>query len=373
MFRFNTMEHEIRNDLQSAPARSRRFFIIRSTIVFSFLFSLFVLFLAYEIFLPHTNFYGERRIEIPEGYGSRKIGGILRDEGVIQSKWAFVVYATLKNNAYDLKPGTYVFSENSAIPQILENLVRGEEYPNERFLVIPEGWNLRDIGFYLERSGIAQAEELWEIAGFPVADYTRARDLPRPKDFSGEFDFLKDKPAGVGLEGYLFPDTYRVYRDAAVEEIVKKMLANFERRVGSDIRQEISRQKKSLFDVLTIASLIEEEVTSGEDRALVSGILWKRLELGIPLQVDATLIYIRGHNGTPPTNQDKAVDSPYNTYKYRGLPQSPIANPGLSAIRAAVYPKASPYLYYLSSKNGETIFSKTLEEHNRAKAEHLPR
>jgi len=107
------MEHEIRNDLQSAPARPRWFFIIRSTIVFSFLFSLFVLFLAYEIFLPHTNFYGERRIEIPEGYGSRKIGGILRDEGVIQSKWAFVVYATLKNNAYDLKPGTYVFRKFS--------------------------------------------------------------------------------------------------------------------------------------------------------------------------------------------------------------------------------------------------------------------
>ncbi|OHA01555.1 MAG: hypothetical protein A3H71_02440 [Candidatus Sungbacteria bacterium RIFCSPLOWO2_02_FULL_48_13b] len=367
------MEPDIQNDSQSTPARPKRFFARRVVAVILLLLASCFSWLYYEIYLPHTNFRGEKQIEIPQGYGSRLIGGLLRDQGLIQSKWAFVMFATFKNKSSSLKPGLYVFSENSTIPQILQSFIRGEMYPNERFLTIPEGWNLRDIGFYLERNGIAQAEELWEVAGFPAADYERARDLPRPKDFSGEFSFLKDKPAGVGLEGYLFPDTYRVYRDATVLEIIKKMLANFNRRVSPDIRQEILRQKKSLFDVLTIASLIEEEVIGDEDRAIVAGILWKRLELGIPLQVDATLIYINGHNGTPPTNQDKIIVSPYNTYQYKGLPRGPIANPGISAIRAAVYPKTSSYLYYLSSKNGETIFSKTLEEHNRAKTEHLPR
>lgn len=364
------MEPDIQNDSQSTPARPKRFFLVACLPAIA-LATVGFFFLTYEIYLPHTNFRGEKQIEIPQGYGSRLIGGLLRDQGFIQSKWAFVTLATFKNKASSLKPGLYVFSENSTMPQILDGLTKGEKYPNERFLTIPEGWSLRDIGFYLERSGIAQAEELWEVAGFPAADYNTARDLPRPKDFSGEFSFLKDKPANVGLEGYLFPDTYRVYRDASMEEIIKKMLANFERRVSPDIRQEILRQKKSLFNVLTIASLIEEEVTGDEDRATVAGVLWKRLELGIPLQVDATLIYINGHNGTPPTANDKVIDSPYNTYRYKGLPRGPIANPGLSAIRAAVYPKSSSYLYYLSSKNGETIFSRTLEEHNRAKAEHL--
>lgn len=375
------MEPDTQNDSQSTPARPKRFFARRFFFLVACLPAIALaaagllllagLWFSYEVYLPHATFRGERRVEIPQGWGSREIGALLKNEGVVQSKWAFVIYAALRNHAADLKPGTYVLSETARMPEILKSLVAGEEYPNERFLTIPEGWSLRDIGFYLERSGIAQAEELWEIAGFPAADYESARDLPRPKDFSGEFGFLKEKPADVGLEGYLFPDTYRVYRDATVREIVTKMLANFERRVGSDIRQEISKQKKSLFDVLTIASLIEEEVTGDEDRAIVSGILWKRLELGIPLQVDATLIYIKGHNGTLPTNQDKTIDSSYNTYRYKGLPRGPIANPGLSAINAALYPKDSPFLYYLSSKNGETIFSKTLEEHNRAKADHL--
>ncbi|MBI2096953.1 MAG: endolytic transglycosylase MltG [Candidatus Sungbacteria bacterium] len=327
--------------------------------------------LAYEIYLPHASFNGEKKVEIPAGFGSRKIGALLRDQGVIQSKWAFVTYATLKNQNSSLKPGSYVFSEDTQIVEILNNLVEGERYPNERFLTIPEGWNLRDIGFYLERNGIAQAEELWEIAGFPAADYKSARDLPRPKDFSEEFNFLKDKPVDVGLEGYLFPDTYRVFRDASVEDIVRKMLANFGRRIEADILQETKSREKTLFQVLIVASLVEEEVESDEDRATVAGILWKRLALGIPLQVDATLVYIKGESRAPLTNQDKLLPSPYNTYRYKGLPAGPIANPGLSAIRAALHPISSPYLYYLSPPNAKTIFSKTLEEHNQAKAKYL--
>ena len=162
-----------------------------------------------------------------------------------------------------------------------------------------------------------------------------------------------------------------MFRTVTMEDVVQKMVANFDRRVDAGIRSDILRQKKTLFQVLMIASLVEKEVTSGKDRALVAGILWKRLELGIPLQVDASLVYIRGHNDTALTNQDKMISSSYNTYANKGYPIGPISNPGLSAIKAAIYPAASSYLYYLTPKDGTVIYSRTLEEHNKAKALYL--
>lgn len=324
----------------------------------------------YEVFLPHANYHGEKQVEIPPGFGSRMIGDLLKENGVIQSKWAFVTYATLKNEASSLKPGTYVFSETAAIPEILESLVNGEKYSNERFLTIREGWGVREIAHYLVSEGIAaEPEDVWAVTGAPAVDYGTSN--ARLTDFSRDFSFLKDKPSSVGLEGFLFPDTYRVFRNATVEDIVRKMLDNFGRRVNGDLLLAIHSQNKSLFDVITVASLLEKEIPGDRDRAIVSGILWQRLRLGLSLQVDATLVYIRGHNHDPLTAKDKSVNSRFNTYKYAGLPLGPISNPGLSAIRAAVFPAESPYLYYLSAPSGEVIYSKTLAEHNAAKAKYL--
>ena len=149
------------------------------------------------------------------------------------------------------------------------------------------------------------------------------------------------------------------------------MLQNFDAKFSNDLRQETLHQNHTTFEIITIASLIEKEVASDSDRALVSGILWKRMKLNIPLQVDATVLYARPKRIGKVTLADTKINSPYNTYRYTGLPPAPIANPGLSAIRAALYPKKSPYLYYLSTPDGKTIFSKTREEHNRAKAKYL--
>ncbi len=154
------------------------------------------------------------------------------------------------------------------------------------------------------------------------------------------------------------------------------MLENFSSKFSLDLRAETMKQEKTIYQIITMASLIEKEVTSESDRALVSGILWKRLSLGIPLQVDATINYIKKERGTSsPSGKisilDTKIESLYNTYKYAGLPKGPIDNPGISAIKAAIHPKESPYLYYLSAPDGKTIFSKTLGEHNAAKAKYL--
>jgi len=220
-------------------------------------------------------------------------------------------------------------------------------------LVVPEGFNIKDIektlsSFERNSSGIS---------------YLKA------KDFKGEFSFLGSVLDNVSLEGFLFPDTYEFSYRISDKEIVQKMLANFNKKITSDLREEIGRQKKTIFQIITMASLIEKEVKTKEDKEIVSGILWKRLKNKIPLQVDATLNYLTEKDKV--SLEETKIDSPYNTYKYLGLPVGPISNSGLESIKAAVYPKNSLYWYYLSAPDGKTIFSKTLEEHNIAKYKYL--
>lgn len=351
------------DDLPEMPEKrfwQKRFFIV-SVIVgfFTFLF----LFFSFEAYLPHSALDGSKQVEVPPQYGSRKIGELLKNEGAIRSKWVFVAYVSLRGWASSLQPGEYTFSNRDSVADIARQLIRGGT--NEVAITIPEGWTIYDIAEALEENRVVTKDEFL---------------LFRPStELKNKFPFLEEIPADTVPEGYFFPDTYRFFKNAELDDVVSKMLANFDRKITPDLREEIKKQNKTLFDIITIASLIEKEVVTDEDRAIVSGILWKRLEHNIAMQVDATLSYIKKQRGEEPSRdgrlfiRDTKVDSPYNTYLYPGLPKGPIANPGLSAIRAAMYPKNSPYLYYLSAQDGTTIFSKTLNEHNVAKAKYLQR
>lgn len=308
-----------------------------------------------EIYLPHAASPERKTIEILPGAGSREISRLLEREGIIRSHWFFVVYSALRGESHLLKPGTYSF-QNDSLKNIVASLVRGESREIE--IVIPEGWNIKNIDAYFTRLGIRKGGEWSAFATRPPASLTDS------------FSALSDRKV-QSLEGYFFPDTYRIFRETTNDDIALKMLANFEKKLSEDLREEIRRQKKTIFEIITMASLIEKEVAGDEDRAIVSGILWKRIDMGIPLQVDATITYLTDKKSVKISREELAIDSPYNTYKYPGLPAGPISNPGLSAIRAAIYPNASPYLYYLSTPDGTTIFSRTLEEHNEAKRKYL--
>jgi len=174
-----------------------------------------------------------------------------------------------------------------------------------------------------------------------------------------------------GQEGYLFPDTYFFPPDITPEGVVKIMKENFETKVRPELRDEILRQGKDFDEVIIMASLIEKEAADIEDAKIISDILWRRLEIGMGLQVDATLTYITGKPSHLLTEEDLAIDSPYNTYKYRGLPLAPIANPGLDAIKAAIFPEESPYLFYLHDKKSEPHYARTFEEHILNKQKYL--
>ncbi len=338
-------------------------------IILFFLFSLFFYFWQ-GIFLPKDkNNISQKNFLIKKGESIKEIAYNLQQENLIKNKPLFYFYLLLKASYNKVQAGEYFISPSQSIAEITDKIISGE-IAKERITII-EGWNLRDIGWNLENRGLVQAEELFELVGFPTIDYSQVEDLPSPEDFSEEFSFLKDKPKNVGLEGYLFPDTYDILLQEDIRTIVKKMLGNFDKKIKSDLRKEIVDQNKSIFEIITMASLLEREVKTVEEKKIVSGILWKRIKYNIPLQVDATITYITGKKTTKVSKEDTQINSRYNTYKYLGLPLGPISNPGLESIKAALYPKDSNFWYYLTVPGGKAKFSETLEEHNRKKYKYL--
>lgn len=263
--------------------------------------------LFWETYLPKDSLSKEGVVfNIEKGEGSREISLDLEKEELIRWAPIFRLYVLTTGVSGNLQAGSYLLSPSMNIPEIVEKFVRGEV--TKETITIIEGWNLKDIGFYFENKGMFQAEEL--------------------------YDERSD------VEGYFFPDTYQIRRGATLEEIINKARDNFNKKTADlEITPEI----------VIMASILEKEVKTKEEKELASDVLWKRLEIGMVLQVDCWS----------------------ETYEKPGLPDGPIANPGLESIKAAIYPKESPYWYYLSTPEGETIFSKTLEEHNIAKAKYL--
>ena len=304
---------------------------------------------------------------IEKGEGVLSISKRLDKDKLIESSLLFNLYVAISGNYANLQAGQYSFNQNMSIFQIAQKIIKGETI--KEVVTIPEGWNLRDIAWFFENQRLFQAEEILEITGFPAIDYSVTNDILDLVAFQ-EYDFYQDKLSCVSLEGYLFPDTYELEKDFSVEDFIKKALDNFDKKIDDNLRQEIQTQDKSIFGIITMASLIEREAREMSDKEIVSGILWKRLEIGMPLQVDATILYFTGKANLI-SRENLNTYSPYNTYLNRGLPLGPICNPGMESILASVNPQSSDYWYYLSTPQGEIIFSKTLNEHNIAKAKYL--
>lgn len=263
--------------------------------------------LFWEIYLPKDSLSKEEVFfNIETGKGSRDIALNLEEQGLIDWAPIFRVYVHIKGIAEKLQAGEYLLSPSMNILEIADKFSKGDVIKEK--ITIIEGWNLKDIGFSFENKGMFQAEELYD----EMAE----------------------------LEGYLFPDTYEINRWASLEEIVKKMTDNFESK---------TKDLEVTPEVVIMASILEKELQIKEDKEIASGILWKRLKISMPLQVDCWP----------------------ETYEKLGLPSKPICNPGLESIKAAIYPESSNYWYYLSTPEGETIFSQTLKEHNIARTKYL--
>ena len=306
----------------------------------------------------------EFRVE--SGEGASQITANLKRGGIIANEFVFKYYLWKTKSANLLKAGKYEFSPSMTPSEIVKVLVEGGVKQDEEFLgvkvVLPEGYSTSEIetaliaaGLKIQRSELIEAAQVSGNLAYELFGYR----------------FLKELPSRATIDGFLFPDTYFFDKESTLNNIVGKMLGNFDEKITDAMRVKYKARGKNLYEIVIMASLLEKEVRTLEDMKIVSGILWKRMEIGMPLQIDATLAYLTGKKTGEITDDDKLIDSPYNTYAFRGLPPAPISNPGLNAIEAAIEPSASDYLYYLSTPQGETIFSKTNEEHNENRAKYL--
>lgn len=287
----------------------------------------------------------------------------LSDAGVIKSSWAFKTYAIISGSAHALKPGKYILNSASSTPVIIGQLVNGPKM--EEVVVIQEGLSLRDISYRLSSAEILSSGVLEKIS---------------IEKLKGKYEFLKSEKS---LEGFLFPDTYRFFIGVEPEIAVKKFLNNFEQKAWPLLENQKRTAGKLVLgpeQILIIASIIEKEIPdqNNEDREIAAGIMYKRLKIGMALQVDATLVYNKcsglylNCKDLTLSRKDLSLKSPYNTYLNKGLPPTPICNPGIDAIEAALNPKESEFLYYLSDPvTKKTIFSKTLDEHNQNSVKYL--
>jgi len=311
---------------------------------------------AWTIYAPVSSSTRDHYFVVFKGEGVKEITKRLEVEGLIKSDFNTRTYLWLKGLEGKLKAGKYKLNEHMSAKKVIEALVVGE--PQDEVTVkIIEGWTNKEIGEYLEGLGLFPKEEFWQA--------TLGRG-----DLAGKYTFLNGEN-DYDLQGFLFPDTYRVYKDSKPDDVIKKMLDNFDHKVEEELRKEVGEKNITLHQAVTMASIVEKEVPDDYNRQLVANIFYKRLNINMALQSDATVNYVTGKSALQPTYDDLAVDNAYNTYKYQGLPPGPINNPSLSAITASIRPEKNEYWYFLTTKEGEVIYSKTGEEHAANKVKYL--
>jgi len=286
-------------------------------------------------------------IAIPSGEGTNAIGRRLVAAGVIEDELTFRVALWLSGSARRLQAGEYRFDRQMSAVEAIDKIARGEVdlVP----LTFPEGLTIAEMSRVFEGAGFGTAASFLAAAGDPAL--VRALD-----------------PAAPDLEGYLFPDTYALPRRAEAARVVGAMVARFEQVLTADLLGAAKARGLSVRQLVTLASLVEKETARPDERAVVAAVYVNRLRVGMGLQCDPTVIYALERAGQFDGNlrrDDLAFDSPYNTYKYPGLPPGPIAAPGRGSLEAAARPASAPYLYFVSRNDGSHEFARSLDEHNR--------
>ncbi len=309
---------------------------------------------------PFNNFGIYENFKIDSGESIGRISENLVSAGLIGDPFYFKFYLWKKGQGGAVKAGEYRLSSSMSVAQIAEMFIEGKIIDDEITVLIPEGLTSGEIEKILIDSKLLKKGEF--------VDAVKNENII--KNYS-QFGFLRDKPENGNLEGFLFPDTYKFFKDATPEEIVKKMLSNFDKKIDLEMREEIARQGKTIFEVLTLASIVQEEANGANDMKIIAGIFINRLKIGKALEADSTINFITGKKMSQALYSDLENSSLYNTYKNIGLPPGPIDNPGLDALRAVIWPRETAYLYFLHAPDGKAYYGKTYQEHLRNRVKYL--
>lgn len=328
--------------------KNRRFYLIFSVV------ALLILLLVGSLF--YSSLFSSRqtiKVTIPPGSDSADIAHLLAQKKIISCPLLFSLLAKWQGVEGKLMPGSYYFKPGTPYTQILKTLQKGSMF-KVHWVTIPEGFTVKQIADRLDSRTHLDGDDFYRLA---------TSQAPALKS---EYSFLKSNST-PGLEGCLFPKTYKVDRETTVDKFLRMMLDQFQEETAS-LRWEVSGKKFNLHQLLTVASLIEKEAKLNKERSLIAAVIYNRLEKGMPLEICATVQYVLPHRKAKLNAQDLKVKSPYNTYLHRGLPPGPICNPGLASIKAALYPAKADYLYYvLVSEKGEHYFTSSYQKFLEAK------
>lgn len=305
----------------------------------------------YNQSLKPVNPGGVVDLTIPSGSTTKKIALLLEQQGVIRNADAFSLHAKFSGKGSQLQAGMYRFTKGETVDQILAQLNKGEV--NTFQFTVPEGFTVPQLADLLSSKGFIDKNRFLSEVNTGQFDYDFVKAIP------------KDKNIPYRLEGYLFPKTYTMKKGSTEHEIIDRMLHQFQEEFIPEWTPVMKSEKLTLHQVVTAASIVEREVRVDRERPIVAGVYFNRIKLGMPLQADATIQFALGKQKSIVTLKDLALNSPFNTYKHKGLPPGPIASPGLPSLEAVIKPDKNNYLYYVTKKDGthEHYFSETYQKH----------
>jgi len=295
---------------------------------------------------------------VASGDNVKGISYNLKSLKLIPSRFGFEFYVRLIKATKDFQPGEFTIKEGSNYASIVSLMT--SVFSDEVTITFPEGLSVLQMTERIDKAFGAGSGNVW-------------RESLNDINWSEIYSFVPETvimtDSNDSLEGYLFPDTYRVSRSGFPNDLTYKLLTNFSEKLSPELRVEITNQGKTIHEVLTLASIIEKEVITDVDRAKVADLFWRRIDVGMALQADSTVHYVVGNDEKTvyTSDLDRSVDSLYNTYKYPGLPPGPICNPSLSAIRAVIYPTANDAWYFLTDADGNVHYARTNDEQNENK------